>query len=301
MERMTNVLFRMLNDPLTRAALSTGGEDSLETNSSQNSQRQSQAATQTEDQNEYETSERVNTEDIDESMNEAETSEELEDSSSDTSNSTITSTPGQSETKNEHTQTELILEDTQRPQTSSQTSSGSGSSSSQSNVNDISDLQDKLSTLRHGFIEKHGSEPSVSLHYSEQSSENSTIKIGVGNELDRSSFNANLPSGSDHNLQSASSSDKSSTSNTSNVEMNYSENRNVDSDMDDISISSTGEVYVGQDRQLIDRPSCTDIDCGYSDSDDETSIVHKNIQVNGATKSYQPHVTQKYVGHRNAR
>lgn len=34
MERMTNVLFRMLNDPLTRAALSAGGEDSLETNSS---------------------------------------------------------------------------------------------------------------------------------------------------------------------------------------------------------------------------------------------------------------------------
>lgn len=40
MERMTNVLFRMLNDPLTRAALSAGGEDSLETNSSQHSQQQ---------------------------------------------------------------------------------------------------------------------------------------------------------------------------------------------------------------------------------------------------------------------
>lgn len=36
MQRMTDVLSRMLNDPMTRAALSAGGEDSLD----QESQRQ---------------------------------------------------------------------------------------------------------------------------------------------------------------------------------------------------------------------------------------------------------------------
>lgn len=32
MQRMTDVLSRMLNDPMTRAALSAGGEDSLDSN-----------------------------------------------------------------------------------------------------------------------------------------------------------------------------------------------------------------------------------------------------------------------------
>lgn len=37
MQRMTDVLSRMLNDPMTRAALSAGGEDSLD--SEDNAQR----------------------------------------------------------------------------------------------------------------------------------------------------------------------------------------------------------------------------------------------------------------------
>lgn len=45
-----------------------------------------------------------------------------------------------------------------------------------------------LRNLRHGFIEQHGSEPSVSLKYSEQSTSNSTISLRVGNELDRGNF-----------------------------------------------------------------------------------------------------------------
>lgn len=37
-----------------------------------------------------------------------------------------------------------------------------------------------LRTLRQGFIEQHGSEPSVSLRYSDQSTSNSTISLRVG-------------------------------------------------------------------------------------------------------------------------
>lgn len=40
MQRMTDVLSRMLNDPMTRAALSAGGEDSLD----QESQNQDDSA-----------------------------------------------------------------------------------------------------------------------------------------------------------------------------------------------------------------------------------------------------------------
>lgn len=38
-----------------------------------------------------------------------------------------------------------------------------------------------LRSLRQGFIERHGSEPSVSLRYSDQSTSNSTISLGAGN------------------------------------------------------------------------------------------------------------------------
>lgn len=55
----------------------------------------------------------------------------------------------------------------------------------------MSHLRSHLTTLRnlrHGFIEQHGSEPSVSLKYSEQSTSNSTISLRVGNEIDRGNF-----------------------------------------------------------------------------------------------------------------
>lgn len=38
-----------------------------------------------------------------------------------------------------------------------------------------------LRSLRQGFIEQHGTEPSVSLRYSEQSTSNSTISLRPGN------------------------------------------------------------------------------------------------------------------------
>lgn len=45
-----------------------------------------------------------------------------------------------------------------------------------------------LRNLRHGFIEQHGAEPSVSLTYSQQSTSNSTISLRVGDELERANF-----------------------------------------------------------------------------------------------------------------
>lgn len=49
-----------------------------------------------------------------------------------------------------------------------------------------------LRSLRQGFIEQHGTEPSVSLRYSEQSTSNSTISLRPGNFM--SEENADIPS-----------------------------------------------------------------------------------------------------------
>lgn len=46
MQRMTDVLSRMLNDPMTRAALSAGGEDSLDPIDQNDVNRESESSTQ---------------------------------------------------------------------------------------------------------------------------------------------------------------------------------------------------------------------------------------------------------------
>lgn len=46
MQRMTDVLSRMLNDPMTRAALSAGGEDSVDPNEQQLENREGENSNQ---------------------------------------------------------------------------------------------------------------------------------------------------------------------------------------------------------------------------------------------------------------
>ncbi|XP_068229981.1 DDB1- and CUL4-associated factor 6-like isoform X2 [Palaemon carinicauda] len=49
----------------------------------------------------------------------------------------------------------------------------------------IEGLQDRISSLRQGFVEKHQVEPSVNLSYSSQGVTSSMIRIGVGDEVTR--------------------------------------------------------------------------------------------------------------------
>uniref|UniRef100_A0A1Y1LGV7 Uncharacterized protein n=2 Tax=Photinus pyralis TaxID=7054 RepID=A0A1Y1LGV7_PHOPY len=143
MQRMTDVLSRMLNDPLTRAALSAGGEDSLDENE------QDAAPVQ----------------------------------SSEDSSDAIT---GLDETGN------MEVDDSANASTSeTATADSEASKPSEYKSPVMSHLRNHLTTLRnlrHGFIEQHGSEPSVSLKYSEQSTSNSTISLRAGNEVDRANF-----------------------------------------------------------------------------------------------------------------
>lgn len=122
MQRMTDVLSRMLNDPVTRARLGGGGEGR---------------------NNEQETPTHVNQ---------------------------LSALSLHSDTTEE-------------------------SSSSSNNLEVTGEaLQDRLSTMREGFIERHGSEPAVRLVYSEKGSSNSTISMDVADEVSRD-IQA-LPSGS---------------------------------------------------------------------------------------------------------
>ncbi|XP_065160234.1 DDB1- and CUL4-associated factor 6-like [Atheta coriaria] len=176
MQRMTDVLSRMLNDPMTRAALSAGGEDSLDreddaqvaspppaepptpANASQLSQSEPEAAPSI----------------VVEQAVEAETASVTQTSSAPTQ--ALRTDAG------EHS----------RSSSSSITPASLSSDSNQSvssNVNTslvTKQLRNRLSilsSLRQGFIEQHGAEPSVSLRYSDQSTSNSTISLSASSYI----------------------------------------------------------------------------------------------------------------------
>ncbi|XP_030764489.1 DDB1- and CUL4-associated factor 6-like [Sitophilus oryzae] len=154
MQRMTDVLSRMLNDPMTRAALSAGGEDSLDPE--ENAQRVLEAREGG--------------------------AAALQEGGAGGSMETDDGSTGADETS--------AAENSTRPQTSSSepttphpTASTSESRTGPSTV--TSDLHTHLAALRNlrqGFIDQHGAEPSVSFRYSEQSTSSSTISLRANNE-----------------------------------------------------------------------------------------------------------------------
>ncbi|XP_019875248.1 DDB1- and CUL4-associated factor 6 [Aethina tumida] len=142
MQRMTDVLSRMLNDPMTRAALSAGGEDSVDPESRDADAEPAQQA-------------QGETAEADDQQNEQgnSSSQQVEE-------------PAQS---------------------AASTSTAGETSSRRSSLEVVGALQNHLSALQHlraGFIEQHGAEPSVSFHYSQQSTSNSTISLRVGGDVD---------------------------------------------------------------------------------------------------------------------
>lgn len=147
---MTDVLSQMLNDPMTRAALSAGGEDSL---GNEANQENSSVPSQNNDE-----SGRMDAEENAETSNTRETGEAAS---------------------------------TSEPTTS-------GATGSQC----VSRLYNHLTTLRslrEGFLEQHGQEPSLNLRYSQQSTANATISLNVVDEISRArvdtlSSNKSVPS-----------------------------------------------------------------------------------------------------------
>lgn len=137
MQRMTDVLSRMLNDPMTRAALSAGGEDSVDAD--ENSQRG------------------------------------LEGGSAGIpgSGGSVETDDGRGE---ESTEQPVQPTSTSEPATPNQTGENSAVTI------DLHNHLAALRNLRRGFINQHGSEPSVSFRYSGQSTSSSTISLRANNE-----------------------------------------------------------------------------------------------------------------------
>ncbi|XP_057337399.1 DDB1- and CUL4-associated factor 6-like isoform X2 [Microplitis mediator] len=344
MQRMTDVLSRMLNDPATRAALSGDGGDNIQGVIDQHTE--NQQAEESNEINEERSNEMqiMDTESnyqalVEDSQDNMEISEEnnfssnpeslganeLEQSSSinnsepvdeiniindQSEHNSISINNGTNQTENliqSHVSPRLPHDKIARNQIADgdNTHSDGGNDENYNDADDNSmtvdstrdetmmeNLQDRLTSMRDGFLEKHGSEPAVSLTYSDKSSTGATISLGVGNEVVRDSYHPG-PSGS----------------------------QSLNSKLVTTTIPSSSYDNKSIFNNKYDQVEEEDV---YTDSDDEeTEMSKKRREINpieaemdeavanaraslGCDQSYDVdaskefHVRQKYMGHRNA-
>ncbi|EFN82313.1 DDB1- and CUL4-associated factor 6 isoform X2 [Harpegnathos saltator] len=334
MQRMTDVLSRMLNDPATRAALSGGGEDSLEgvieqqdgiqnpenngesnaegsnestesstgrDNNSNNAGtsgststctgRASRSSTTTEETStdderpemrqiegqeynelaSYSTPARVNDGNPTESAASNDVPMETESSQGDAQAASACSTSSHHRTKHGG-----VWHESEKANDASRANIGSKQESMMEN------LQDRLTTMRDGFLERHGSEPAVSLTYSDKSSTSATISLGVGDEVTRDSYHPG-PSGScsDGTLDAGPS---------NNHKHRYTDVREkteevVDSEDEDI---QPGERLLNPVEAEMDEAIANARSSQGHETFDETYLTELCVK-------------RKYMGHRNAR
>ncbi|RZF35874.1 hypothetical protein LSTR_LSTR015410 [Laodelphax striatellus] len=203
MQRMTDVLSRMLNDPATRAALSHGGEeDSPTTGVAGGGGPEVDVGAGGEELMMEGGSAAV---DADNSLASPARSQLSEGDVSQNEPDCFDCSVASSTSAAAAAAAPVINVDDPSPSTSSssvppsapappppssasaaQQTEGAGSSSgSSSDQESLSCLTDQLFSMRHGFIEKHGTEPMVNLHYSEKGSTASRITMTVGDEINR--------------------------------------------------------------------------------------------------------------------
>ncbi|XP_071562962.1 DDB1- and CUL4-associated factor 6 isoform X1 [Temnothorax nylanderi] len=341
MQRMTDVLSRMLNDPATRAALSAGGEDSLEgvieqpegiQNAENNpelnverndtvelSAEQSDTSGTSGKQNRYTCviyisihgldsikvpflgntsmhADRVESTDMDETLNierpqtgEIEQPQEYNQLASPNISATMNDdVPMETESSqsdqaqitcvkstSSHDRTEH--DDVWNRNRNENETSCTNITSKQENM--MENLQDRLTTMRDGFLERHGSEPAVSLTYSDKSSTSATISLGVGDEVTRDSYHPGPSGSSDGTLDAGPSSNRNRRHYKKVTETVY-----IDSDDEDIqSAERLINPVDGMDEAIANARSPQ----GHETFDDAylTELC----------------VKRKYMGHRNAR
>nr|XP_034174084.1 DDB1- and CUL4-associated factor 6-like isoform X2 [Osmia lignaria] len=328
MQRMTDVLSRMLNDPATRAALCGGGEDSLEgvIDNQENAQNNNENVTESTEErhNETEGTERTSAQ----SNQETDISEQPTDrpehpscsgtqSKPETSYSAETKEEASSETMpSNETTDETSVEcksyvpmETESSQVESQKCSVQPCSSRDAdNSNDapeedqvssddspctsmgnkqeghmMKNLQDRLTKMRVGFLEKHGSEPAVSLTYTDKSSTSATISLGVADEMIRDGYHAG-PSGS------CSSGTFSGRNHDKHIRYNNTQEKTDESDFTD---SDDEDIQSGERLR------------NTMETDMDEAVGNARSRRGSATFDKQCvtelRVKQKYMGHRNAR
>ncbi|XP_014207822.1 DDB1- and CUL4-associated factor 6 isoform X1 [Copidosoma floridanum] len=218
MQRMTDVLTRMLNDPATRAALSGGGEDSFEgvmdsqvesmqqthenvnevveeRNSSVNEEeQQSEINRSTNNVIEVNTSALVSTSNLEIGNNEAVDGEPVNltaVASVQCESQLLTSINYSHKTRshNSHVSNQPcnVRYSTLQSEVFSKSNATKVEPSTIEKKGMMENLQDRLTTIRDSFLERHGSEPTVKLTYSDKSSTSTTILLGVAEEVKRDS------------------------------------------------------------------------------------------------------------------
>ncbi|XP_012264400.2 DDB1- and CUL4-associated factor 6-like isoform X2 [Athalia rosae] len=338
MQRMTDVLSRMLNDPATRAALSGGGEDSLEgvgdhqeesnqnvseiveNNNEVNNDRMSEEGelsgrtlnpTQSRnDQIEISNSADTEGQNIDHNMEEADVDESSSNvgASANHGGEQPTAVPDFSEntipTKSKAVSMETDSSHTDVPKASIQSleslsisrldsesrndpSLPSTSIDGNREDNMMENLQDRLTTMRDGFLELHGSEPAVSLTYSDKSSTGATISLGVADEVTRDTF---LPG-------------PSSTNNSSDTVVhpgpshghNKLPTQETNEECDEDIYNDSDDEDMTPNRRMV-NPIETEMDEAIANA--RGAQGHEIFDESCLTEL---RVKQKYMGHRNAR
>lgn len=373
MQRMTDVLSRMLNDPATRAALSGGGEDSLEGDENQGAEVQPStsqssvaalqahnAAVELASMPDPSTSSAISVPQLSSLSIHSTMPENVDSNVEAIPSSSSTSSVPQSDSnvvKPEESELptpennaldlsqvpQLNLSSSEQPITSdilgtsernatehdplpehsvpSQQDYSDNSSASRTSVlmpdseiaqHNISNLQDQLSTMREGFIERHRSEPAVSLVYSDKSSTGARISLGLGDEVSRElheNTSQSLPPdmGAGERMHSPPRKEQTEMD-TNEAVAGPSQDQSPSSQ--DTANRSSGAAFDGEDD--------------FNDSDDETMLMttgtrrfihpieehmdeaiaavrHDKELMFDEQSILQPAVKQKYVGHRNAR
>ncbi|XP_067008493.1 DDB1- and CUL4-associated factor 6 isoform X2 [Anabrus simplex] len=361
MQRMTDVLSRMLNDPATRAALSGGGEDSLEgeeappptsTENSVPTVNQDAATSRTDNDS---TAENAVASEVTSNNSPASISvpqfsslsihSSVENDISGASSSStqrisevslpsgvssvdnaldLTHVPPIPDSSNsESNEHESTVPRTCEPSSSSSDSAshslGTAISSSipfppnlESIKNKISTLQDRLSSMRDGFIERHGSEPAVRLTYTDRGSTSATISLGVGDEVSRE-------------LHPETSSLETNASVSAIADDEPSQNSSTHQEVPDYCDCGPGPSYSNnQTESAGDAAFDGEDDYNDSDEDDEDEMLmpttrrfihpieeHMDEAIAAAHHDkeimfdepavLQPSIKQKFTGHRNAR
>ncbi|KAJ8676672.1 hypothetical protein QAD02_012459 [Eretmocerus hayati] len=312
MQRMTDVLSRMLNDPATRAALSGGGEDSLEGVMDQQTDNNHQNNENSSDANEERNSDDrdqhlMNNESSDAAEMDTSTIEHEEITDADTNQSTDLPNPTSSAEERSQIDSpiQMEVESSHKEGAGCSEPLAANSSAAAENIYEhnpneagvssiensrnsstmMENLQDRLSTMRDGFLERHGSEPAVKLTYSDKSSTSATISLGVADEMTRDSYHPETSSSHSHSADPGPSSSNLNQRIRNNVEQGTDEDLYNDSDDEDVDTHrrDINPIETEMDEAIENARAAQ----GLENFDDSCL---SDLQVK-----------QKYMGHRNAR
>ncbi|XP_029177893.1 DDB1- and CUL4-associated factor 6-like isoform X2 [Nylanderia fulva] len=323
MQRMTDVLSRMLNDPATRAALSGGGgEDSLENvieqqegfrnienNPESNAERSNESVELNVEQNNHlettgntsmhinriesrNTKYTTNTEkhqgrerpqECNQSVLLNSSANVNDDISIETAESNQTRQSQVAFTESISSHDRIEHNNVYDQNRSENEDSCANISSKQGNM--MEHLQDRLTTMRDNFLERHGSEPAVNLTYSDKSSTNATISLDVGDEMTRDGCHPGPSRSNNDRTLDAGPSNNCSYHHYNDVREEIEESTCIDSDDEDVQ----------SDERLLHPIE--------AEMDESITNVHSSQGHETFDDVYLTEfcVKQKYMGHRNAR